>query len=69
MFLTTDQLVELTGKRQRAAQVRVLRAMGVDHLVRPDGSPAVLEAVLRKRMGLAAQVTPRAVLPDWSALG
>lgn len=45
MFLTRDQLVDLTHYRQRARQEAALRAMGVPHLRRPDGSLAVASAL------------------------
>lgn len=42
MFLTPDEIQELTGKIKPAAQIRALRAMGIHHHVRPDGKPVVL---------------------------
>lgn len=42
MFLSHQELVSLTGKKQKAAQVRALRSMCIEHRVRPDGSVAVL---------------------------
>lgn len=41
MFLTADQLEELTGYRQAAAQVRWLQRNGITHYVRADGRPVV----------------------------
>ncbi len=41
VLLTTEELRHLTGKKQGAAQIRALRAMGVPYLVRPDGKPVV----------------------------
>jgi hypothetical protein len=41
MFLTSDQIFELTGYRRPSAQVRALRRMGVEHWIRPDGRPVV----------------------------
>lgn len=43
MFLTDSEIKELTHKQRRPAQVRMLRAMGVEHRQRPDGSIAVLK--------------------------
>jgi hypothetical protein len=37
-------LIALTNRKRRSAQVRQLRAMGIPHLLRSDGSPVVLEA-------------------------
>ena len=44
MFLTKEELQELTGRTRRDAQVAALRSMGIEHRIRPDGSPAVLRA-------------------------
>ena len=46
MFLSPDELTELTGKQRPAAQIRALRSMGIRHHVRPDGRPVVLRADL-----------------------
>lgn len=50
MFLSHDELIELTGKSQRAAQVRVLLHMGIEHRCRPDGSVAVLKSHIDKQL-------------------
>lgn len=41
MFLSADQLHELTGLTQSAAQVRWLRKNGIRHYIRADGRPSV----------------------------
>ncbi|HEY1724001.1 MAG TPA: DUF4224 domain-containing protein [Steroidobacteraceae bacterium] len=41
MFLTREQLEELTGYRQPARQIGWLRKNGVQHFVRADGHPTV----------------------------
>jgi hypothetical protein len=51
MFLTEDELVEMTGKVRHPAQVRVLNRLGIDHKVRPDGSIVVLRAVSQRVLG------------------
>ena len=66
MFLTPDELVELTHRQRPAAQIRALRAMGVEHRVRPDGKPVVLRAHIEALLGAAKPRRPR-VEPDWSA--
>ena len=68
MFLTSDELFQLTGKRQSAAQVRALRFMGIEHKIRPDGSVAVLEAHVKAEMGLSSDA-PKATkewTPRWN---
>jgi hypothetical protein len=66
MFLTPDELVELTHKQRPAAQIRALRARGIEHRVRPDGKPVVLRSHLEALMGGAKPARRRAE-PDWSA--
>lgn len=46
-YLTPIEIEELTGKQRPHAQVRELQAMGVPHLVRRNGTPAVHEADAR----------------------
>ena len=69
MILTHNELVELTGRRVKTAQVRVLRFMGIEHKLRPDGSVAVLRAHVDQAMG-AHDNTKRPVdfEPNWSAM-
>lgn len=67
MLLTEDELIELTGMQQRAAQRRVLNAIGVPYRVRPNGSIIVLRAALDLALGgvpaAQAQKRPELVLP------
>lgn len=65
MFLTSEQLQELTGYRQAAAQVRWLRKNGVAHYVRSDGKPKVHEDAVRPK-GISA-AAPKG--PNFAALG
>lgn len=46
MFLSPEQLLELTGYVQPAAQIRWLRRNGVRHFVRADGRPVVQPSAL-----------------------
>ena len=41
MILTPAEIAELTQRKQRAAQARELRALGVPYRVRTDGSIVV----------------------------
>ena len=69
MFLTDDELRDLTGKARPSAQVRVLRAMGIEHRVRPDGSLAVSRSHVEGLLGGAAGVNVGThKQPNWSAL-
>lgn len=67
MFLTRDELVALTGRTQSAAQIRVLRFMGIEHRARPDGSVAVLRGHVEKSLGgTSDEVKLREYEPNWS---
>ena len=41
MYMTPEQLHELSGLRQSAAQIRWLKANSIQHWVRADGKPRV----------------------------
>ena len=49
IFLAPEQLEELTGYVQPAAQIRWLRTNGVQHYVRADGRPVVPLSALDSR--------------------
>ena len=51
MFLTVDEVRELTGRQRRQAQGETLRALGIEHRVRPDGSVLVLRAHVEHQLG------------------
>jgi hypothetical protein len=69
MFLDEIELAELTGRRRADAQARALRAMGIEHRVRPDGSVAVLRAHVEKLFGMSkVEPRPQNTEPDWSAI-
>lgn len=59
LFLTSAEVAELTGRTRRDAQARALRAMGIDFKARPDGSAAVLRAVVEKALGAGVTSTTR----------
>lgn len=67
LTLTPEELKQLTGKMQFNAQARVLRAMGIDHKRRPDGSVVVFRQHLNLPETLAS-ATINPVEPDWQAL-
>lgn len=56
MFLTDDELFELTKKQRHPAQARALTAMGVTYRHRADGSLAVLKAHVEAVLGCAPAV-------------
>lgn len=70
MFLTHEELSELTGKRRRQSQLEALRSMGIQHRIRPDGSLAVLRSHVEKEMG-GYEPQDKAevrVEPNWGAM-
>lgn len=44
MFLTREELFELTARKRSAAQARMLRGLGIEHKIRADGAIIVLRA-------------------------
>ncbi|TDY23944.1 uncharacterized protein DUF4224 [Paraburkholderia sp. BL6665CI2N2] len=52
MFLTRDELVDLTGKQRGRSQAEVLRAIGVEHKIRPDGRVLVLRRHVEELFGV-----------------
>lgn len=69
LFLTEDELVELTHRRRRPAQAKTLRAMGIQHVVRADNSIAVLRAHVMRIFGENESGTvARSPRPNWDAL-
>ncbi|MGB9109376.1 MAG: DUF4224 domain-containing protein [Telluria sp.] len=69
MFLSKDELKALTNRIQYAAQIRTLRAMGIQHCVRPDGSVAVMRSHIETLFGVEKRNPTRpATEPNWGAL-
>lgn len=59
LFLSPDQLVELTDRHQRAAQIRWLTAHGWKFETTATGRPRVLVAEMERHMLGGAQKKPR----------
>lgn len=70
MFLNQQELIELTGRQTRTAQVKALRYMGIEHRVRPDGTVVVLQAHVDKTFGgVSDKITKlKRVEPNWSGV-
>jgi hypothetical protein len=70
VFLTAIELAELTHKRRRDAQVRALRHMGIEHKIRPDGTPLVLKSHIDKSLGGITETNAavKAYEPNWDAV-
>ena len=69
-FLSVEEVQSLTNRKVRPAQVKALRAMGIEHKVRPDGSVAILRAHITKVFDGETQTNrqKKAVLPNWDAM-
>ncbi len=69
MFLSKTEIEILTGRTRKDAQVRVLRFMGIEHKVRPDGSVAVLRSHVERSLGGLINVeTKPDIEPNWGAM-
>lgn len=68
MMLTAEELSDLTGRSRRDAQIRVLRFMGVEHRVRPDGTLAVLKSHVEQVLGGHVRYKLKDPEPNWSAI-
>lgn len=70
IFLTADELVGLTGRLRSSAQKKALHMMGVDFLIRPDGSLVVsrrhVEELLGARPEKVKKKPPNE--PNWAAM-
>lgn len=68
LFLEHDEIEQLTSKKRRSSQVSALNQMGIQHLVRPDGSVAVLRAHVETIFGHGQNPNRRKTVPDFSCL-
>ena len=66
MFLTADDLHELTGYQMPSAQKRWLARNGWEFVVSGMGKPKVLKAYAEQRMGLASAKPAAHTEPDFS---
>ena len=68
LYLSHDELRELTGRTRHSAQARALRHMGVTHKIRPDGRVIVLRSHLAAILDGKSADKSKPTEPDWSAL-
>lgn len=63
LFLTSEEIIQLTGYRRPKKQIAWLEKHKVDYYVRADGYPSV------PRDGLKPKLTPpQHFEPDWSGV-
>lgn len=55
MFLTADELVELTGRKIKTKQIEALRRMGLPFHVNAVGKPVVATATIEGRKEAAPE--------------
>ncbi|MBN4667180.1 DUF4224 domain-containing protein [Pandoraea nosoerga] len=51
IFLTQDEIRDMTGRVRYKSQSLVLSALGIEHRVRPDGSLLVLRSHVELSLG------------------
>lgn len=69
MFLNLDEVRALTKRIQYSAQIKVLRAMGIEHRKRPDGSLAILRSHIEQIFGGSLEKRKyQSTEPNWGAL-
>lgn len=71
MFLSPEELVKLTGRKRSASQIPILRTMGIEHLVRPDGAVIVSRSHIEVKLdGWNPSVleSGNTQQPDWEAI-
>ena len=66
--LTEDELIEVTGKKRSSAQVKILRHLGLEVKVRPDGCPLVARQHYLRIMSVFDK-TVKEYKPDLSIYG
>jgi hypothetical protein len=65
ILLTDEEIGKITGTIRFKAQIRVLRALNIPVLERPDGSPCVARKAAEAALGVpinAADTTPDVIL-------
>jgi len=70
LFLDDEEVIRLTGRKKRNAQVIALRYMGIEHKIRPDGAVIVSRSHIQKL--LDGDSVKRRIIhkvePNWGAL-
>lgn len=71
LFLTDDEIFDLTKKTYSPTRIKALNALGIQHKVRGDGSIAILRAHIIKVFGGAQDVQTKkskSSEPNWNAI-
>jgi Domain of unknown function (DUF4224) len=67
IYLTPQEVEDITGKHRYRAQVRALGQMGIHCWVRPDGRPIVSRLGFERTLNGTARTTAQ-IEPDFEAL-
>lgn len=68
-FLDDNEMAELTHRKQKRAQIKMLKSLGIEHKVRADGSIAVLWDHVRRVFGAnEPSRKQKHVEPNWDAM-
>lgn len=69
-FLSFEEIHALTHRKVRPAQVRALKAMGIEHRIRPDGSVAILRDHITKVFDGSNEpkTKQKQAVPNWDAI-
>lgn len=69
MFLDAEEIREMTDRKTRVAQRRMLNALGIVYRIRADGGLLVLRSHVERELGGGPAATQRKkeFVPNWSA--
>lgn len=69
MFLSEEEIREMTQRIKRGAQAKMLRSLGIVFKTRADGTLLVLRSHVEKEMGAAPTgKAKKEFQPNWSGL-
>jgi len=68
MFLNQEELIKLTGYKQRASQIKWLREHGIRFLVGGDDQPKIMLTQVEELIGAAPKSKRKKVEPNFDAL-
>lgn len=68
MFASDDDIARITKRQRPSAQLRQLRAMGIDCRPDGDGKPLVLQSVVERWLGGGVASAPKSREPDFNSL-
>lgn len=68
LFLTSDEIKELTGTRIKSKQLEVLRQNSIGFVKNANGSPVVVREALVQSQSGTSQQKPRAAAPNLRAV-